>query len=172
MVSFSDKGMLKRGLRGSLLSRLTHWPRRLAPFGHSADVAEASTAAVAEPDEARAGREPLIHVERLCKSLEGVPILQDVSLDIRLGEELSIIGTTGCGKTVLTKHFNGLLLPDSGTVRVFGVNVAEAGEEELYAVRRKIGYVFQGNALFRLAEHLPERVPAAPQRPGRPAGEE
>ena len=148
MVSFSGKGAPKRGLRGSLLLRLTRWPRWLAPVAHSADVVEAPALAPTCCREPAEGGEPLIRVERLCKSLEGVPVLEDVSLDIRPGEELSIIGTTGCGKTVLTKHFNGLLLPDSGTVRVCGVNVAEAGEEELYEVRRRIGYVFQSNALF------------------------
>jgi phospholipid/cholesterol/gamma-HCH transport system ATP-binding protein len=91
---------------------------------------------------------PIVRVRDLCKSLDGVPVLDHVSLDIAPGEQLCVIGSTGCGKTVLTKHFNGLLMPDSGTVEVCGVNVAEADEGELYGLRKKIGYVFQGNALF------------------------
>ena len=148
MVSFSGKDVPKRGLRDSFLLRWTQWPRRVWRFAHPSDVVEGPALAPDRCREAAESGEPLIRVEHLYKSLEDVPVLEDISLDIRPGEHLSIIGATGCGKTVLTKHFNGLLLPDSGTVRVCGVNVAEAGEEELYEVRRKIGYVFQGNALF------------------------
>jgi phospholipid/cholesterol/gamma-HCH transport system ATP-binding protein len=92
--------------------------------------------------------EPLIRVEGLCKSFAGEPVLENVSLEIHGGEELSLIGPTGCGKTVLAKHFNGLLEPDSGRVTVCGHDVATATPAELEDIRRRIGYVFQGNVLF------------------------
>lgn len=94
---------------------------------------------------------PLIKVEDLCKSFGSVPVLDHVNLDVCAGEELSVVGTSGCGKTVLTKHFNALLTPDSGRVTVCGVDLAEASEARLENIRKQIGYVFQGNALFASA---------------------
>lgn len=91
---------------------------------------------------------PIIRVRGLSKSLDGSLVLDNVNLDISAGESVSIVGRTGCGKTVLTKHFNGLLVPDSGIVEVFGNDINEMSEARLYATRKKIGYVFQGNALF------------------------
>jgi phospholipid/cholesterol/gamma-HCH transport system ATP-binding protein len=106
---------------------------------------------------------PIIRVQDLSKNLDGVPILDHVNLEIAPGEQVCFIGSTGCGKTVLTKHFNGLLQPDSGTVEVCGVNVAEASEGELYGLRKKIGYVFQANALFA-SEDVYENI-SVPLRP-------
>lgn len=91
---------------------------------------------------------PLIKIENLCKSFDGRPVLDNVNLEIRAGEKLSVVGMSGCGKTVLVKHFNGLLTPDSGRVVVCGKDLAEASEHELEDIRKQIGYVFQGNALF------------------------
>jgi phospholipid/cholesterol/gamma-HCH transport system ATP-binding protein len=90
----------------------------------------------------------LIRVEGLYKSYGGSAVLEDISLEIHGGEELSLIGPTGCGKTVLAKHFNGLLEPDAGRVIVFGHDVAAATPAEMEEICRRIGYVFQGNVLF------------------------
>lgn len=95
--------------------------------------------------------EPVIRVEHLYKSFEDNPVLEDIHLQVAPGEELSFVGASGCGKTVLTKHFNGLLQPDRGRVTVCGVDLAEASEMELEEIRRQIGYVFQANALFSSA---------------------
>ena len=59
-----------------------------------------------------------------------------------------ILGRSGSGKSVLLKHLNGLLLPDSGSVSVLENEVATAGESELVALRRRVGILFQGGALF------------------------
>ncbi len=90
----------------------------------------------------------IIAIEHLSKSFGDNLILKDVNLAIKPGEKLCIVGGSGCGKTVLAKHFNGLLDPDEGRVFAFGKDLAETTEEELYAIRKKTGYVYQNNALF------------------------
>jgi phospholipid/cholesterol/gamma-HCH transport system ATP-binding protein len=59
-----------------------------------------------------------------------------------------IIGRSGCGKSVLIKHIVGLLYPDEGYVKVEGQKVDEMTMQELYTLRRKFGFLFQGSALF------------------------
>jgi phospholipid/cholesterol/gamma-HCH transport system ATP-binding protein len=90
----------------------------------------------------------VIEVERLYKSFDGRPVLEDVSLTIRDGETLAIIGRSGSGKSVLMKHLIGLLKPDSGTVRVDGVDINDLPYRELRKVRTQFGVLFQGGALF------------------------
>lgn len=111
-------------------------------------------------------KEPLVCVEHLYKEFNGNEVLEDINLRIYPGQELSIVGASGCGKTVLTKHFNGLLVPDRGRVIVCGIDLSEASEDELEDVCRQIGYVFQGNALFTsaIAHDVYENV-SLPLRP-------
>ncbi len=92
--------------------------------------------------------QPIIKVEGLRKSFNGNLVLDGVDLEIFAGAKLSLVGPSGCGKTVLTKHFNALLLPDAGRVTVFGKDLTRASPTELDEIRHRIGYVFQGNALF------------------------
>lgn len=75
-------------------------------------------------------------------------VLTGVDLDVREGETMAIIGYSGSGKSVLLKTVVGLLQPDRGTVDVDGQRVGEMTREELTAMRRRIGYVFQFAALF------------------------
>lgn len=77
-----------------------------------------------------------------------VPVLTGVSLTVATGETLSIVGPSGTGKSVLLKTTNGLLAPDRGDVTIDGVSVYDAGRDQLAAIRRKVGYVFQYAALF------------------------
>lgn len=72
-------------------------------------------------------------------------VLQDFSLEVEQGECLSIIGSSGCGKTTVLRLVNGLLMPISGDVLVKGLNTREANLTQL---RRRIGYSIQGNVLF------------------------
>lgn len=68
--------------------------------------------------------------------------LRDVTLSIEAGEFVGIIGPTGSGKSTLIQHFNALLRPTSGTIRVAGINLADA-RADLKSVRRLVGLVFQ-----------------------------
>ena len=70
----------------------------------------------------------------------GVTALQGVSLTIEAGEQLAIVGQNGSGKTTLVKHFNGLLLPTSGSVRIADWDTKE---HTVAQMARRVGYVFQ-----------------------------
>ncbi|MGE5399516.1 MAG: ABC transporter ATP-binding protein [Ignavibacteriales bacterium] len=90
----------------------------------------------------------MIEIRDLYKNFGGKQVLQGVNLDIRQGETIGIIGRSGGGKSVLLKHIVGLLSPDKGYVKVEGQDIGELSGKELYNVRRKFGFLFQGAALF------------------------
>ncbi len=90
----------------------------------------------------------MIEIVDVYKSFGANKVLQGVNLTIKEGEALAIIGKSGCGKSVLLKHIVGLLVPDSGYVKVEGQNLHELSEKELYKIRTKFGFLFQGAALF------------------------
>jgi phospholipid/cholesterol/gamma-HCH transport system ATP-binding protein len=90
----------------------------------------------------------MIEVRQLTKSFGPQLILDAVDLRIESGESAVIIGRSGGGKSVLLKHFIGLLQPDTGEVVVDGDNITRMNERQLLRVRRKFGMVFQGAALF------------------------
>lgn len=79
---------------------------------------------------------------------DGKPVLEDISFKLRRGETRILLGPAGVGKSVLLKLANGLLLPDAGTITVFGNDLAETPERDLFALRSQIGMVFQESALF------------------------
>ena len=76
------------------------------------------------------------------------PVLQDVNLEIQTGETMVIIGRSGEGKSVILKHIVGLLMPDGGQVIVDGKEISSPRNVDLYGIRKKIGILFQGGALF------------------------
>jgi phospholipid/cholesterol/gamma-HCH transport system ATP-binding protein len=82
------------------------------------------------------------------KSFETLDVLKGVSFRLEKGETLVIMGGSGSGKTVLLRIIDGLLRPDSGQVRLFEHNIERLSEEALLPIRRRLGYVFQGAALF------------------------
>jgi len=82
------------------------------------------------------------------KSFGSKTVLEGFTLDVDEGETTVIIGYSGSGKSVAIKHIVGLLEPDSGTVWVDGKEVPKLSRPELYALRSKVGYVFQFAALF------------------------
>jgi phospholipid/cholesterol/gamma-HCH transport system ATP-binding protein len=90
----------------------------------------------------------MIEILNLHKSFGSKKVLDGVNFEINRGETVVIIGQSGCGKSVLIKHIVGLLTPDSGKVIVEGKVVHELPLEELYELRRKFGFLFQGAALF------------------------
>lgn len=84
----------------------------------------------------------------LTKALGGRTVLDGVSLQVRKGETMCIIGGSGAGKSVTLKHIVGLLRPDRGCVKIEGVDVTHPRNGELEEARRKIGFCFQGSALL------------------------
>jgi phospholipid/cholesterol/gamma-HCH transport system ATP-binding protein len=90
----------------------------------------------------------VVDVVGLRKSFDRAEVLRGVSFQLDRGETLVVMGGSGSGKTVLLRHVAGLIRPDSGQVRVFGLAIEGLSEEELLPIRRRMGYVFQGAALF------------------------
>ena len=90
-----------------------------------------------------------------------VPAVKDVSFEIREGEFLSIIGHTGCGKTTMVQHLNGLLLPSSGRVLVDGMDTAD--KKLRPAIRSLVGMVFQYPEYQLFADTVREDVGFGPK---------
>ncbi len=90
----------------------------------------------------------MIEIVNLHKSFGGKKVLNGINLNIEKGETIAIIGKSGCGKSVLIKHIVGLLYPDDGFVKVEGHVVSELNTKDLYEIRKKFGFLFQGAALF------------------------
>lgn len=90
----------------------------------------------------------MIEIVNLHKNFSGKKVLNGINLTIEKGETIVIIGRSGSGKSVLIKHIVGLLTPDSGYVKVENKIVNELKEKELYSLRKKFGFLFQGSALF------------------------
>jgi phospholipid/cholesterol/gamma-HCH transport system ATP-binding protein len=92
--------------------------------------------------------EPSIVIDSISKRLGKVQVLRGVSLNVAPGESVVIIGRSGTGKSVLLKHVVGLMWPDAGTVRVDGIDVPSLHDKELLELRKRMGMLFQGGALF------------------------
>jgi phospholipid/cholesterol/gamma-HCH transport system ATP-binding protein len=92
--------------------------------------------------------EVLIELRHLQKSFGQQKVLRDVNLEIRRGETMVIIGTSGGGKSVILKHCIGLLQPDGGEVIVDGKVISSAKKVDVQTIRKRMGMLFQGAALF------------------------
>ena len=90
---------------------------------------------------------PLVRLEHLAISFEK-PVLRDVTLDIRKGETVAVLGKSGTGKSVLLKLIVGLLTPDKGKIFYKDKEITGMSELELMDIRSNIGFLFQGAALF------------------------
>ncbi len=75
-------------------------------------------------------------------------ILDQVDVSIPKGKITAIMGPSGCGKTTLLRLIGGQILPESGVVRVFGLQISSISRKELYKIRRQMGMLFQSGALF------------------------
>jgi len=91
---------------------------------------------------------PLVSIKRVHKSFGPNIVLEDINLEIERGKTTVILGPSGTGKSVLLKHIVGLIKPDRGEVTIDGTRVDTLGEQELGAVRKRVGYLFQLGALF------------------------
>jgi phospholipid/cholesterol/gamma-HCH transport system ATP-binding protein len=90
----------------------------------------------------------MIEVRDLKKSFGTTRVLDGVSLEVRTGESIVIIGRSGGGKSILLKHLIGLLQPESGQVLIDQQPIVGMNERQLLKVRRKFGMLFQSAALF------------------------
>lgn len=92
--------------------------------------------------------ETIVEFDNVYKAYARREILAGVSLKIRRGEVLCVLGPSGTGKSVTIRHVNGLEKPDKGDIRVFGQSIINLSEEELSPIRRRVAMLFQGGALF------------------------
>ena len=94
----------------------------------------------------------------------GVVVFEDMNLKIQEGTFVAILGTNGCGKSTLAKHFNSILLPSGGHVYVCGIDTAN--EERILQVRRSVGMVFQNPDNQIVANVVEEDVAFGPENLG------
>ena len=113
----------------------------------------------------------LIEVEHITYTYPGQkqPTLQDVSLQVRAGEWIALIGSNGSGKTTLARHLNALLLPEQGRVLVNGLDTRQASHH--LAIRSQVGMVFQSPADQMVATIVEEDVAFGPENMALPAAE-
>jgi phospholipid/cholesterol/gamma-HCH transport system ATP-binding protein len=90
----------------------------------------------------------MIEIIDLHKSFNGQKVLNGVNLKIAEKEIVTIMGISGCGKSVLIKHIIGLLMPDKGSISIEGVDITRLDTKELDKIRERLGVLFQGGALF------------------------
>jgi phospholipid/cholesterol/gamma-HCH transport system ATP-binding protein len=108
----------------------------------------ATSATTRGVDAAAAGAVPAIELVNVSKSFGQAVVLDDVDLQLRAGRTAVLLGPSGTGKSTLLRLATGLLQPDRGTVKTLGVDVFAASRQELLALRRRMGMLFQDNALF------------------------
>lgn len=90
----------------------------------------------------------IIELKNVHKSFDSKQVHTGVNLCIRKGDNITVLGGSGSGKSVLLKEITGLIKPDAGDVIVENENIVSMDESELVHVRKKIGMLFQGAALF------------------------
>ena len=93
----------------------------------------------------------MIKVEHLYKSFDGVQVLKDINVEYEPGKCNMIIGASGSGKTVLLKNLIGLMEPDSGEISYADRRMSEMDYKQKMGLRKNIGILFQGSALFDFA---------------------
>jgi phospholipid/cholesterol/gamma-HCH transport system ATP-binding protein len=96
----------------------------------------------------KAGSAPAIAVENLHKSFGSQKVLDGVTLAMKRGETLAVLGRSGTGKSVLLRLIIGLEKPDSGSVGIHGQDIAGLALDQLADIRKKMGFLFQHAALY------------------------
>ena len=94
----------------------------------------------------------------------GIPVFEDMNLKIQEGSFVAILGTNGCGKSTLAKHFNSILLPTGGKVYVCGIDTSN--EDRIMTVRHNVGMVFQNPDNQIVANVVEEDVAFGPENLG------
>jgi phospholipid/cholesterol/gamma-HCH transport system ATP-binding protein len=104
--------------------------------------------AMKQADAEEDGSAPVLAVEDLHKSFGSQKVLNGISLTVRRGETLAVLGRSGTGKSVLLRLVIGLEKPDSGSVRIHGQDIAGLALDQLGEIRKKMGFLFQHAALY------------------------
>jgi phospholipid/cholesterol/gamma-HCH transport system ATP-binding protein len=91
---------------------------------------------------------PIVSLQRIDKAFGSNVVFEQLDLDIQQGEILTLVGGSGCGKSVLLKMILGLTDWQRGHVIVDGTDITNLDDDEMLSVRRKVGMLFQGGALF------------------------
>jgi phospholipid/cholesterol/gamma-HCH transport system ATP-binding protein len=92
--------------------------------------------------------EPVIVVEDLWKSYNGLQVLRGISFEVHRGETLVVVGLSGAGKSVMLRHIMGLEPPDRGKIMINGTDITALDERERLDLLRSMGMLFQQSALF------------------------
>ena len=96
--------------------------------------------------------------------MPGVAVFEDMNLRVEEGTFVAVLGSNGCGKSTLAKHFNAILLPSGGKVWVCGMDTSD--EDRLIPIRRKVGMVFQNPDNQVVANVVEEDVAFGPENLG------
>lgn len=91
---------------------------------------------------------PVIEINQLKKSFGDNNVLRGVDFTLARGENVVVLGRSGCGKSVFIKCISGLVKPNSGDIKIFGQNISGISNRQLDKIREKIGFLFQSNALY------------------------
>jgi phospholipid/cholesterol/gamma-HCH transport system ATP-binding protein len=91
---------------------------------------------------------PVLAFHNASIALGGNQVLREISFSVAPGETRILLGPAGVGKSVLLKLANGLMRPDEGSIQLFGKEISRMPEEWLFALRTRVGMVFQEGALF------------------------
>ncbi len=109
------------------------------------------------PDDGNQPEAPIISLKDVVKSFDGKRVIDGLTLDIQRGETMVVMGGSGSGKSTTLRLMIGSIEADSGSIRILGTNICGACEDDLNAMRLKIGVLFQSGALFNsmtLAENV------------------
>ncbi|MCH7773842.1 MAG: ATP-binding cassette domain-containing protein [Bacteroidetes bacterium] len=90
----------------------------------------------------------MVKINDLCKSFDDLVVLNGVSLNVEMGQNMVVFGRSGTGKSVLLKCLMRLMIPDSGEIFIEDKNVLNLNHKELNELRKDIGFLFQGSALY------------------------
>jgi phospholipid/cholesterol/gamma-HCH transport system ATP-binding protein len=93
-------------------------------------------------------QDPAIRIRGLAKSFGPRKVLRELSLDVRRGEMLALVGGSGSGKSVFLKLLAGLIRADRGSIEIDGIDIIRAGREQIEEVHRRIGFLFQDGGLL------------------------
>ncbi|MCX6181689.1 MAG: ATP-binding cassette domain-containing protein [Bacteroidetes bacterium] len=92
--------------------------------------------------------ETVVEIRHLKKSFGKNEVLKDINLKIEKGENMVVFGKSGSGKSILIKCLVGLVQPDAGEVLILGKDICKLNDDELNALRKKVGFLFQSGALY------------------------